>query len=192
MIIGLTGGIGSGKSTVAKMFADLGVPVFIADLEGRKLLEEDEAVIKAVKDLFGPSAYEDGKPNRPYIASVVFSDPEKLRQLNAVIHPAVAARFKEWLSRKHAPYVIYEAAILFEHGGHKNCDAVIMVTAPKEMRISRVVQRDRVKREEVLQRMDNQWPEEKKIPLADIVVENIDLDETLRIVEKIHQLYVKN
>ncbi|WP_224490732.1 dephospho-CoA kinase [Robertkochia flava] len=192
MIVGLTGGIGSGKSTVAAMFGELGVPVFIADLEARKLLEEDESVKEKVRDLLGDSAFVDNLPDRRYIASVVFDNKTLLDALNAIIHPAVAQRFQLWYSRQQSPYVIYEAAILFEHGGQAKCDQVILVTAPKEIRISRVIKRDGVSRQEVLARMENQWPEEQKIPLADYVIENIDLEETLRIVKKIHCFYVKN
>ena len=191
MIIGLTGGIGSGKSTVAAMFRDLGVPVFIADREAGILMEQDEGVRDQVKGLLGEASYLDGFPNRKYIASRVFADKELLDRLNRIIHPAVAARFEAWYREQDAPYVIYEAAILFEHGGEAKCDKVILVTAPEEVRISRVINRDQVTREEVLARMANQWPEARKIPLADYVIENIDLAETLRIVEKIHRLYVK-
>lgn len=192
MIIGLTGGIGSGKSTVAGMFGQLGVPVFIADLEARKIMEEDPEVKEAIRDLLGPQAYKEGLPDRPYIASLVFNNKELLEKLNAIIHPAVGRKFQAWYKKQEAPYVIYEAAILFEHGGDKKCDKVILVTAPREIRISRVIKRDGVSRDEVLERMANQWAEDRKIPLADYVIENIEMAETLRIVEKIHQLYVKN
>ena len=192
MIIGLTGGIGSGKSTVAARFKELGVPVFIADEHARTIMEEDQQVVMAVKDVLGEEVYKNGKPDRALIASRVFSDKDLLNKLNAIIHPAVARRFQQWYSRQNAPYVIYEAAILFEHGGHHKCDKVILVTAPQEVRVNRVVKRDGSSREEVLRRMANQWPEEQKIPLADYVIENIDLAETLRIVKKIHGFYVKN
>jgi dephospho-CoA kinase len=192
MIVGLTGGIGSGKSTVAGMFRDLGVPVFIADEQARYLMEEDAGVINAIKALLGAESYKQGKPDRAYIASRVFHDSALLAGLNAIVHPAVAKRFAEWYKTQQAPYVIYEAAILFEHGGHEKCDRVILVTAPREVRISRVIARDKISREEVLSRMQHQWPEDRKIPLADYVIENIEMGETLRIVEKLHQLYVKN
>lgn len=192
MIVGLTGGIGSGKSTVAGMFRDLGVPVFIADKEAKVIMEEDEGVKTAICKLLGDEAYGEFGPDRAYIASLVFKDPGLLQELNGIIHPAVHEKFDKWYREQRAPYVIYEAAILFEQGGADRCDKVVLVTAPKEIRISRVTKRDRIGRDQVIERMNNQWPDEKKIPLADIVIENIELEETLRIVEKIHQLYVKN
>ncbi|MBL7473668.1 dephospho-CoA kinase [Robertkochia sediminum] len=192
MIVGLTGGIGSGKSTVAGMFRDLGVPVFIADQEAKSIMDHDQEVKEAICALLGKEAYHDDGPDRAYIASVVFKDREMLDKLNGIIHPAVHKRFDTWYKAQKAPYVIYEAAILFEQGGNEKCDKVILVTAPREIRISRVTKRDRASREQVLERMNNQWPDEKKIPLADIVIENIELEETLRIVKNIHQLYVKN
>lgn len=192
MIVGLTGGIGSGKSTVAGMFRDLDVPIFIADQEAKAIMDQDREVREAICSLLGKEAYTDDGPDRAYIASVVFKDRELLEKLNGIIHPAVHKRFEKWYRAQEAPYVIYEAAILFEQGGNDKCDKVILVTAPKEIRISRVTKRDRSSREQVLERMHNQWPDEKKIPLADIVIENIELEETLRIVKNIHQLYVKN
>lgn len=191
MIVGLTGGIGSGKSTVAEMFKDLGIPVFIADEEAKALLAADPEVVSEVTALLGPEAYKDGHPDRAWIAGRVFAEKELLNKLNAIIHPAVAARFAAWYKAQEAPYVIYEAAILFEHGGHKKCDRVILVTAPEDIRLKRVVKRDRTASETVKARMAHQWPDEQKIPMADIVIENINLTETLKIVKKIHKLFVK-
>ncbi|MCF8714607.1 dephospho-CoA kinase [Joostella atrarenae] len=191
MIVGLTGGIGSGKSTVASLFKKLDVPVFIADVEAKSLMETNNDVRKRIIDLFGENAYDHNLPNRKYIADIVFADPEKLKKLNAIIHPAVGAHFKDWYENQEAAYVIKEVAILFETGGDKQCDLVITVTAPKEVRLQRVLKRDNTTREEVEARMNNQWKEEDKVKKSDFVIENIDLEETSQIVEKIHEMILK-
>lgn len=172
-IIGLTGGIGSGKTTVAGYFASWGVPVYYADDEAKKILYLPEAAGE-VQAAFGEGVFTDGLPDRQKIAALVFSDPAKLAQLNAIIHPRVKQHFLDWVAaHKESPFVIKEAAILFESGSHKDCDAVILVTAPKEERIRRVIQRDDTSREKVLERMANQWDEDKKVALSDYIIENL-------------------
>ncbi len=187
MIVGLTGGIGSGKSTVATMFKDLGVPIYVADDEAKKLMQHSEAIRKDIIGLLGNAAYHNSVPNREFIAAKVFKNPKLLQQLNNIIHPAVRAHFLQWYKAQKAPYVIQEAAILFESGGYKNCDVIILVTAPVDERISRVLQRDKTTEEEVLNRINNQWPDDKKIPLADFVINNITLKNTKEQVETIHK-----
>ncbi|MCK8524006.1 dephospho-CoA kinase [Aquimarina sp. D1M17] len=187
IVVGLTGGIGSGKSTVAKMFSTLGIPVYIADVEAKKLMNTDEILKKQIIDLFGSNAYIDGQLNRNYIAGIVFNNAEQLDKLNAIVHPAVARHFMAWKEKQKSKYVIKEAAILFENEGYKQCDFTILVTAPKEIRILRVLDRDKTTREEVISRMNNQWEDDQKIPLADYIVPNIDIEKTENQVSSIHR-----
>ena len=185
-IIGLTGGIGSGKTTVAQMFKDLGVPVYIADIEARKLTNSSKVIRRKLITLFGNSCYKDGVLNRGYVASKVFNDPDLLDKVNKIIHPKVAAHFKRWLKKQQGAYCIKEAAILFENDGYKQCDLTILVVSPKYERIRRVIARDRISEKEVLERIKNQWSDEKKSKLADIIIENIDLNSTKIRVLDIH------
>lgn len=191
-VIGLTGGIGSGKSTVARMFQELGVPVYIADDEAKKLMNEDKEVRTKIIKLFGDEAYNGSGLNRKLIASKVFDDKELLEKLNRVVHPAVAKHFEKWKVQQKAQYVIYEAAILFEKGGYKKCDYNILVTAPVNLRIERILLRDKVTVEEIQARMNNQWPDEKKEKMADVVLRNIDLSETKKDVLQIHKTFLKS
>ena len=184
-IIGLTGGIGSGKTTVAKYFENFGIPVYIADVEARKIMQSSEIII-AVKEIFGDTVFENEKLNREELAKIVFSDYELLEKLNGVVHPAVKKHFKQWLlQQKNVPYVIYEAAILFESGSYKNCDLIITVTAPKERRIQRVLEREKTTRQLILKRMDAQWTDEKRIPKSDFVIENTSIETTKFEIERI-------
>lgn len=178
-IIGLTGGIGSGKSTVAKYIAAQGVPVYIADDEARNIMDEEE-VIAEVQLLFEEDVIEENKKlDRKKIASIVFQNPEKLKSLNELIHPKVKAHFKDWLKKNnHHPFIVKEVAILFETGGDKDCDKVILVTAPLDVKISRVISRDGSNREEIIKRMENQLSDEKKAKKSDFIVTNIELNDT--------------
>ena len=186
-IIGLTGGIGSGKSTIAMLFKALGVPVYIADIEAKKILASSKVVRAKVISLLGTSAYSNEMPNRAYIAQKVFNDPVLLDGLNAIVHPEVTASFKRWVQKQDAPYCVKEAAILFENGGFTHCDATILVTAPREVRVQRVLSRDAITLADVNARMENQWEDQKKIPLANYVIENIDLTSTKIQVQNIHK-----
>ena len=186
-IIGLTGGIGSGKSTIAMLFKALGVPVYIADIEAKKILASSKVVRAKVISLLGTSAYSNEMPNRAYIAQKVFNDPLLLDGLNAIVHPEVTASFKRWVQKQDAPYCVKEAAILFENGGFTHCDATILVTAPREVRVQRVLSRDAITLADVNARMENQWEDQKKIPLANYVIENIDLTSTKNQVQNIHK-----
>lgn len=175
-IIGLTGGIGSGKSTVAGYFAALGVPVYIADDEAKKILFLPH-VVKEVAATFGNDILTDDIPDKAKIAALVFNNPEQLAKLNAIIHPKVAEHFKDWvLLNTGKLFVIKEAAILFESGSYKDCDFIVLVTAPVDVRIQRVIDRDGVTRDKVLQRMENQWDDQKKLPLSDFIINNVDLE----------------
>ena len=184
-IIGLTGGIGSGKTTIAKYFKSFGIPVFIADDEARKIMQSPE-IINAVKNTFGEDIFENGILNREKLAKIVFNDSEKLEKLNSIVHPAVKKHFELWLiENKTVPYIIYEAAILFESGRYKDCDIIVTVTAPIETRLQRVLERDKTTRELVLKKMEAQWSDEKRIAKSDFVIENIALDAAKREVDEI-------
>lgn len=185
-IIGLTGGIGSGKTTVANFFKEKGIPVYIADDEARILMEKEE-LVKEIQVLFNENVLnEDGKLDRKKISQIVFKNPNKLNELNAVIHPKVKKHFEEWLL-KHSkfPFVIKEVAILFETNGYLSCDATILVTAPIEIRIQRVMHRDNKTKAEVLQIIKNQLSDEEKIPLATYVIVNENLTKMHKEAEKI-------
>lgn len=189
-VVGLTGGIGSGKSTVAKMFIRLGVPVYIADDEAKKIMNEDKVIINKISKLLGDESYIDGELNRPFIAAVVFNDKRLLTALNSIVHPAVAFHFNEWKQKQKGPYLIKEVAILFENDGYKECDYSILVTAPKEVRIQRVMKRDHTTREQVLARMNNQWEDSKKIIFANYVLNNDKLEDIWLQVNDIHNFLI--
>lgn len=171
-IIGLTGGIGSGKTTLVNYMESLGIPVFIADEEAKKAMQSPH-VLEEVKTSFGPAIFENGHLNRQQLASIVFSNPDKLKELNSIIHPEVKRLFAIWLDQhKTVPFVVYEVAILFESGSYQNCDYIITVTAPLEDRITRVMQRDNCSREQVLQRINAQWTDEERAAKSNFVIDN--------------------
>ncbi|OXA91167.1 dephospho-CoA kinase [Flavobacterium hercynium] len=174
-IIGLTGGIGSGKTTVANYFQEMGVPVYIAD-DGAKKVMQSEEVIEKIKITFGENIFEEGVLNRANLADIVFNNAEELKKLNAIVHPAVKKDFQAWLlQHKKYTYVIYEAAILFESGSYKDCDVIITVTAPEEIRIERVLKRDNTTRAQVLSRMNMQLNDEIRISKSNYVINNDNL-----------------
>ncbi|MDX6189614.1 dephospho-CoA kinase [Flavobacterium sp. Fl-318] len=184
-VIGLTGGIGSGKTTIANYFKELGVPVYIADDGARKIMQS-EVILEQIKTIFGNAIFENNVLSRPKLAEIVFKDKEKLDQLNAIVHPAVKADFEAWLlQHEKYEYIIYEAAILFESGRYKECDFIITVTAPEEIRIKRVLERDNTTREHVLSRMKMQWNDEKRISGSNFVINNENLKKAREEVVKI-------
>lgn len=188
-IIGLTGGIGSGKTTVAKYFASKGIPVYIAD-EAAKDIMNDKEVVQEVQTIFSEHVIqENGLLDRNAIRELVFNDKSKLDQLNKIIHPKVKNNFDNWLKKnKKAKFIIKEVAILFETNGQKYCDATILVTAPIETRIMRVLERDSTSRENILQIIKNQLPEEKKIELATYIIENVNLNITYKKVDNLIEI----
>jgi dephospho-CoA kinase len=191
-IIGLTGGIGSGKSTVANFIASKGIPVYIADEEAKKIMENAD-VKQRIQNLFDESVLNaDETLNRKKIGELVFNSPEKLKQLNAIVHPEVHHHFKNWV-KKHekSPFIIKEVAILFETGGNKQCDKVILITAPEEIRIERAMKRDNLTKTEILVRIKNQLPESKKKEMSDFVIENIDLSNTFLKIDEILKILAK-
>lgn len=178
MVIGLTGGIGSGKTTVLHFFEELGVQVFIADIEAKKLMNCDVELISQIQQLFGAEAYRNGVLNRKFIASKVFNNANKLAALNALVHPKVRQHFIDFKSKFSKAIIIYEAAILFESGSHKLCDYIITVTADLNTRISRIMERDSVSKNEILDRMQHQLQDEFKIKNANFVIRNNNLKDT--------------
>ena len=188
--IGLTGGIGSGKSTVAKIFEVLGIPVYYADAANRRLVNEDPQIIKDIIQNFGDKSYVDGKLNRAYIASIVFNNPEKLALLNAISHPATIEDANKWMQQQSSPYVIKEAALIFESGSAENLDLVIGVYAPAPLRIKRTMDRDKITQEEVKKRMERQINEELKMKLCDHVVINDEQQLVIPQVMALHQKFI--
>jgi dephospho-CoA kinase len=188
--IGLTGGIGSGKSAVAGIFNVLGIPVFDADTNAKLVMETDAGLTSSIKRLFGEESYSEGKLNRPYIANLVFSDAYKLEQLNALVHPATITAANNWMQQQTTPYVIKEAALLFEAGSAAHLDYVIGVYAPQQIRIKRVMDRDKVTREQVLARMNRQINEEIKMKLCDFVLVNDEQQLLIPQVLRLHERFV--
>ena len=191
-VLGLTGGIGSGKTTVAGFFSELGIPVYIADDEAKILMNSDPEIKRQIKDLFGDAAYKNELLDRQYLASRVFHDRDLLEKLNSIVHPAVGKHFLTWKDQQDSDYVVYEAAILFEKGGYKKCDYNLLIIAPLEVKIARLQERDNASAEEIQARMNNQWSDEKKAQFADFIIENKELSETRHSVRKIHDFMRKS
>lgn len=190
-IVGLTGGIGSGKTTVAKLFGQLGVPTYFADDEAKALMNRSKVIKRKLIALFGDEAYKNQKLNRPFLAEAIFNDKNLLKAMNAIVHPKVASHFKKWTEKQQTDYVLKENAILFEHGGEKDCDFTILVTAPESIRIERVIARDQRTKAQVQAIINNQLPEQEKIKKATFVIENTDLSATKKQVIKVHQNLIK-
>jgi dephospho-CoA kinase len=191
--IGITGGIGSGKTLICRMFKSLGIPVYHSDEEARSLMQEEASLVSGIVKLFGEEAYIDGSLNRSMIAKRVFQDNKLLNQLNALVHPAVGRDFVRWTeTQRNTPYLIKEAAILFESGAEKGLDRVIVVTAPEELRIQRIIQRDQLSREQILSRMKQQWSDEERSQLADFIIVNDGKRMLIPQVLKIHRMFYDN
>jgi dephospho-CoA kinase len=184
--IGITGGIGSGKSTVCKVFNILGIPVFYADTEATVLMEGNPEVRKGINEITGIDMYSDGKLDKPGLASIIFNDPAKLNAVNSLVHPYVFNNFLEWSENQEAPYVIMEAAILIESGGDDFVDKVITVVAPANERIDRVVKSKRLTREQVIERINNQTDDETRLNKSDYVINNAEHEMIVPVILKIH------
>jgi dephospho-CoA kinase len=190
-VIGLTGGIGSGKTTVSNMFKDLGIPVYIADIEAKKLMNTSKDVKQKIISLFSPKAYENNELNRSYIATKIFNDASYLKKMNAIIHPKVAIHFKKWMQKQTSPYVIKEAAIIFEHNMQAQYDAIITVMAAAEVRIDRLLKRDKTTKDKVLAIMKHQIDDEEKAKMSDFVIVNDKLEHTKEQVLNVHNSILK-
>tara|TARA_B100000809_G_scaffold263627_1_gene317336 strand:+ start:20315 stop:20899 length:585 start_codon:yes stop_codon:yes gene_type:complete len=191
IIVGLTGGIGSGKSTVLELFKKQKTPVYISDVEAKKIMHSSKEVVEKVIGLFGAEAYVKGELNRGFIADIVFNNKEKLQILNGIVHPAVHKDFQNFISEQDAPYLVYESAVLFENKNEKICDVIVLVTAPIALRIERVMERDNTTVDQVEARIKNQLSDDEKILKSDYVISNIELETTTQEVLRIHQLLLK-
>ncbi len=191
-IIGLTGGIGSGKSTVAQLFEEQGIPHYNSDLRAKFLMNHEETLRQQIKELLGESSYHQGELNRQWIAKKVFESPALLQQLNALVHPAVKKDFESWIEQQTTPYVLKEAAILIESGAYKGCDKIIVVTADLPNRIKRVQVRDHSSVEEIQKRIQNQMNDEERLKHADYIIENNTTLKSLALkVKEIHKKILK-
>jgi dephospho-CoA kinase len=185
--IGLTGGIGSGKTTIARIFEVLGIPVYYADTEAKRLMNTDPGLKKQIIAAFGPESYKEGNLDRAWVAEQVFDNAEKLNLLNSFVHPLTIRDAESWMNRQHTPYAIKEAALIFEGELEKHFDFVIGVTAPESLRLERTVQRDNTTEEQVLLRMRQQMNEDEKMSRCDFVILNDGMQAVLPQVLKIHE-----
>lgn len=193
MKIGITGGIGSGKSTVCRVFETLGIPVFYADTIAKQIMVSDVELVSGVISTFGEESYlESGALNNKHISAIVFQDEAELKKLNALVHPAVARAFDSWAGIQDIslPYLLKEAALLFESGSYRQCDLNVVVTAPLESRLSWVEKRDGLSRAQIMARMDKQWPEKKKLEMADHIIHNDDSTSVILQVLDLHQQFI--
>lgn len=189
--IGITGGIGSGKTIVTRIFSCLGIPVFNADITAREIVNTDPKVKEQIIELLGESAFREGAYDRSYVASRVFREKHLLEQLNRIIHPATINAFKDWVKKQHAPYIIKEAAILFESGSHTGLDRTITVQAPEELRLKRVLSRDNVTEAQVRSRMLSQFTDEQRANVADHIIINDDIQPVIPQVLQLHQTFIQ-
>lgn len=187
MIVGLTGGIGSGKTTVANFFKELGVPVYDSDKEARKLMRNSKKVKKAIIELLGKKAYRGKKLNKTYISDKIFNDKKLLQELNSIVHPAVRKHFLKWVKKQNAPYVVQETALIIENNSEEFYDKIVLVIAPKSKRIQRVSKRDDISENQVETRLRNQLNDDQKIPFSHYVIENTNLSKTQKRVEEVNK-----
>lgn len=198
LLIGITGGIGSGKSTVARVFSILGIPIYFADERAKWLMENNANLVKEIKNAFGTESYlPDGRLNRKFLSAEVFGHPEKTKTINSLVHPAIKKDFEAWTNSQHTPYILKEAALLFETGSHKELDKIITVTSPIKVRINRVLMRDPHRSEEQLHAIiDQQMPDEEKTSKSDYVIKNVDnkllIPQVLQLHEKLLKLAKEN
>lgn len=185
--IGITGGIGSGKTYVSEVFQSLGISIFYADLQAKKLMTSSGKLIKLLKEEFGNDIYKDKNLDKEKLSSIVFSNPEKLQKLNSLIHPAVKEEFNNWCNIQTSPYIIKEAAILFESNSHLELDLVICVSAPLDLRIKRLLKRNNFSEKEITKRIENQISQEEKEKLSDYIIVNDEKNLLLPQIIKIHE-----
>jgi dephospho-CoA kinase len=185
--VGITGGIGSGKSTVCQVFATLGIPVFYADDAAKHLMDNDETLVNNIKLIFGEDIYSNGRLDRVKVASIVFKEPEKLHQLNALVHPVTINYGKQWIEKQRSKYIIKEAAIFFESGSNKEMDIMVGVYAPLELRIRRSMERTNNSRESIMQRIASQMDEDEKMKRCDYIIINDEIKAIIPQVMELHQ-----
>ena len=190
-VLGLTGGIGSGKTTVSKMFTDLGVPVYNADYEAKKLMQNSLGLKIEIINLLGDKAYKNNVLNKTFISKKIFKDASLLKKINLIVHPAVTDHYKIWFSAQHSVYVVKEVAILFEINSQKNFDFILTITAPKQLRIQRIIKRDKKSIEDIEAIMSNQLPVYKQLNNSDFVIHNNAINETRKSVYDIHNEIIK-
>ena len=186
ILVGLTGGIGSGKSTVINYFKELGITCYQADDEAKKLMNSDKGLIKKIKNSFGDSIYINSKLDRKKLSAIVFTDKQKLELLNSIVHPYVTRHFENYCKGLEDIYIIKEVAIIFEIGTQNKFDKIILVRAPKEDRVKRIINRDKCNRQDAINRIDNQIADDDKIDQCDFIIDNINLEEISNKVLKIH------
>ena len=184
-IIGLTGGIGSGKSTISKEFKSNSIPVYDSDTRAKILMNSSKDLKVKLIEFFGSSTYTNGFINKKYISNLIFNDSSALNKINSIVHPEVFDDFMNWKSRLNNDFAIYESALIFESGSYKSNDYNILVISDINKRIERVIKRDNVKKDDVLLKINNQWPDQKKIPLADYVFENSSVNENRKLVSSL-------
>jgi len=189
--VGLTGGIGSGKSTVARILETLGIPVYYADDAAKTIMNTDAGLRQQIIQHFGEASYAEGQLQRKYLADIVFNEPEKLALLNSLIHPVTIRHSEQWFRRQSAPYAVREAALLFESGASENLEFIIGVYAPKQLRMQRVIKRDGLTTEEIQKRMNRQINEEMKMKLCDAVIRNDEQQLMIPQVMEIHRLLLE-
>lgn len=185
IIVGITGGIGSGKSVVSKLLTVMGYPVYESDAEAKMIMQTDSQVINELQLAFGDNIFIDGQLDKQHLAREVFAHPERLQELNNIVHPAVKKHFRLWVQQQKVPIIFLETAILFESGFDSETDKAILVTAPLEVRIDRVLRRDRCTREQVMQRIAQQWSEEAKARKSDYIIVNDGVHSIIKQAEKI-------
>jgi len=187
MKLGVTGGIGSGKTTVCRVFNVLGIPVFSADPAANKIIDTNADIIRGINSLAGKDLYPDGSLDRSLLASMIFNDKSFLGKINSLVHPVVFDNFERWAKEQNAPYVIMEAAILFESGASKLVDKVVTIIAPMEERMERVIKRNKLSRDQVMDRINNQMDDESKTKLSDYIIHNSENDMIIPAILKIHE-----
>jgi dephospho-CoA kinase len=186
LLVAITGGIGSGKTTVAKIFEKLGVPIYIADVHAKKVMSDDQELVNSIKNHFGSQSYNNGELNRAYLSKTVFENKSKLEQLNSIVHPAVRKDFKEWVKTQKHPYIIYESALIFEQNQQDNFDEIILVTAPEELRIKRVKERSNLSENDIKKRIHKQMPDNLKKESVKYIIENVKKDDLKDVVYRIN------
>ena len=189
--IGLTGNMGSGKSTVARIFQSLGIPVYNADTEAKRLMLEDLELQKNIRESFGDMAFQNNRLNRSFLAGQVFNDPEKLALLNSLVHPVTIRDAERWMREQDCPYILKEAALIFESGSDKNLDFVIGVKSPEALRIERAAKRDGVSQEMIKARMNRQMDEDEKMSLCKYVILNDECQLLIPQVLELHEKFLK-